>query len=1499
LSIAAAVLLALAATVMVGEAQGEAPQGRVTVELAGYSKMSYIDPSGISNLNDLTRQAYKYSRERWGKHFQYEVSGLQEPSYDIEISCVDTYYGSPGQRVFDVLVNGEVAIEDLDLVSVAGKNVAWQTTLEGREATDGIMTIEFVADAGEATISNIRLVSQGETEVELSGSENRHWSAYPLRFQANLGQDVHEVALGRMGSRFFINPVPQLLGFRQSPLGTWSEDLEELVLAFRDASGNIRALPFTDRYPLFSGLSQEDRLTGIVYRCDDPVLPFLAEVSFTAPFYPGDEKLSTAPFFYVDVKVENRGIDPVTGEFLLLRPHKDDNTGPDAPQPLGGVYPGYEYVTAYTFGDESRALPDQDSVFMVTEALAANDGSGISWHYDDITDDSWIWASPPGCPLPYPYTVYTYRPRGHSGLVWSFNLAAEASESRSLVMAAFTDQPVLKVESDYTYRFLYGDPAGPAFTSPEDVINYALGPSMPDIREKASFFDGILSTPYLEGFSDDFRDLASVGFQGFIINTWWCVNGSGSRWYSIWEGNCHYHSTVDVEYNTAWFYLYFWPDLLRFSLEQWTEYEKSNAQGAYLSHDIGRYNRVYEQTYPHDMPVEENADWLLMAYAYWKQAGGGDLIRDFFNQARSYAEFILNCDSDGDGLPDINVANTVDQGSPAVQNAKNQTYLGIKALAALRAAEEMALAQPVPDQELADACRERVMLINHTLEDRTWTGDHFRVCDDPSIPAEEAEAYSIYPSNGLLWLLSGGIDPGLDQVNLERLRSDLASASAENRRIYGDVHTNVDNENQWVSQNLWRDALGFYLGSEGWPAAQAERDALYWNLERYFATKMNGSFWDALDYYGNSRFNGVSDACSLGLKSGEEALAYLEVGNLKEGGARGACLSYGQVYGQSLGYYPRGVSCLALVSAAAGLRLDRQAGKVFYEGKVGYTRVPVLACADWANPDPSSRLPVLSFDQQGQLLEVANPSLLPSQPQPYREMPLEDLEVTPATISPDGNGEKDTAVISFTPPLGVFPNSVQVLEGEEVLRTLHPQEGRYVWDGRKDSGEVAEEGLYRVRIPSMAAGDGRFTPATEIKVGLNTVVPGSSHAWYLAEGYTGSNQDVGDFETWILVQNPGPDPAEITLTLMLPGGETVEHEETAPSQSRLTISVDSLVPEAECSARVSSDRAVVVERAMYFNGRQAGHATVGVTAPSTAWYLAEGYTGGDFDEWILLQNPGNTLAFTTLTLMSQEGSRQVRTFTVPAHSRYTVHVDEILPDAQVSAQVTSSSPLVVERAQYLNDHRAGTCTIASRNTSRSWCFAEGYCGEGFETWLLVQNPGLLWAGVECRFMMPGGEVYTETYRLPPRSRFTVPLHDMFPGEEVSVSLTSDQPVVAERAMYWGERAEGHATIGTPLPDTVWRFAEGYTAEGFEEWLLVSNPGGDPCELQFTFLFPDGTVRTYLDQAPGNSRYTMNVGKHIGPREVSIVLKASSRVVAERAMYFKQRSGGTCTIGALE
>ncbi|MBC7231076.1 MAG: hypothetical protein H5T74_11890, partial [Actinobacteria bacterium] len=481
-------------------AHAEPVEGRIIVELQG--KSSSISHAGrdIKGTDNLSKQPYKFQGERYGTDFHYALSGLSRTSYNIEFSFFEPVYG-PGQRVFSVYANGSATpltgLNNLDIASKVGLNTAYQVTVQNVSAPGGTLDLRFRASKKEATICNIRLIAAGKTAAEINVMESRNWSARPLRFVNGAGQDLHEVVLGRFGSRFMVNPVPQLLAWRQSPLGTWTEDLSELVLAFRDSQGDIRCLPFTDRYPVFSVIDQELTLTGVSYTCRDPGLPFRATVTVRAPFYPGEAKLSGAPFFYLDVEVSNPSGNTVPAEFMLVRPHKDANTGADAPVQLtGSITSGYKFKTNYTYSEESRVLPPpagtSEGYYTLWEGVAWDDASGMTPHYTDINDTGWIWTSPAGYPPPYSHQVYTFIPRGYSGVEWTTNLPPSGRARRTFVLAGHTDSGVLNVRGDNTYRFLYNNPAGPNLASVDAVVDYALG-ERTSILEKSDFFDGILS----------------------------------------------------------------------------------------------------------------------------------------------------------------------------------------------------------------------------------------------------------------------------------------------------------------------------------------------------------------------------------------------------------------------------------------------------------------------------------------------------------------------------------------------------------------------------------------------------------------------------------------------------------------------------------------------------------------------------------------------------------------------------------------------------------------------------------------------------------------------------------------------------------------------------------------------------------------------------------------------------------------------------------------------
>jgi len=291
-----------------------------------------------------------------------------------------------------------------------------------------------------------------------------------------------------------------------------------------------------------------------------------------------------------------------------------------------------------------------------------------------------------------------------------------------------------------------------------------------------------------------------------------------------------------------------------------------------------------------------------------------------------------------------------------------------------------------------------------------------------------------------------------------------------------------------------------------------------------------------------------------------------------------------------------------------------------------------------------------------------------------------------------------------------------------------------------------------------------------------------ANQWYLAEGCTN-----GGFETWVLVQNPNAAPAHVSLTYMTDTGPVKGPSAVVPASSRMTFNVADTVPGRwSVSTEVASDKPVVAERSEYWANRTAdGHDSIGVSAPSKAWYLAEGCTNGGFETWLLVQNPNPTPASVTLTYMTDLGSVPGPTATIPANSRKTFNVADYVPNTwSVSTQVTSAQAVIAERSMYGNNRQWGTDSIGAAAPANTWYLAEGCTNTGFESWVLVQNPNSAPTSVTLTYMTPAGPVDGPSVSLPAHSRQTFNVADTVPWEwEVSTKVVATAPVIAERAMY--------------------------------------------------------------------------------------------------------------------
>jgi hypothetical protein len=379
-----------------------------------------------------------------------------------------------------------------------------------------------------------------------------------------------------------------------------------------------------------------------------------------------------------------------------------------------------------------------------------------------------------------------------------------------------------------------------------------------------------------------------------------------------------------------------------------------------------------------------------------------------------------------------------------------------------------------------------------------------------------------------------------------------------------------------------------------------------------------------------------------------------------------------------------------------------------------------------------------------------------------------------------------------------------------------------------------------------------------------------AHHYYLAEGAT-----TWTFDTELVLLNPGSQPAPVTVTFLKQDGSSVETTRTVAAGSRDTLRVADVpgMTGVSFGTVVTSTDGVplAVERLMTWDGGHGAHSGTATDTLSTRWYFAEG-AQNPLDTFLVVANPGDVAADLTVTFMLAGAQPVVRTFTVGPLSRATLWAGSV-PELQFrsfSMVVQSSQAVVAERSIYFGAARkwdGGTSAMGVSAPSVDWYFAEGSTGPVFDMYLLLGNPNADAANVNVTYLLADGTRIPRSYLVGGLQRYTVfvpaEAPELAKAGGVGVELHADQPVAAERAMYWtpgyANWRGGHATFGSPATGTEWAAGGGMVggANAADSFLLFANPGGTSSEVQVTYLRENGrppVVKTYT-VGPG-SRLTV-------------------------------------------
>jgi glucose/arabinose dehydrogenase len=252
-------------------------------------------PTPIAGTPD--QLLYRYQRQ--GPAFGFELP-LPNGPYVVTMHFAEGLTPAPGSRVFDVFAEGQVAIDDLDLVAAAGFAQAHVETF-AVEVVDGLLQLDLVGTTGYAAVAAIAVSGQPQltadpTSVSFGAVASLETAEIPVTL-SNAGLSPAQIT----SLSFLVGPAgtpaamsAELLGATYAgDVGSVTHPVGESLAAGATTPLKVTFAPVTDQYDqctlrLSGNFGQLDLvLTGLGGHKGHPYLHPVIETAPTLVDYDG------------------------------------------------------------------------------------------------------------------------------------------------------------------------------------------------------------------------------------------------------------------------------------------------------------------------------------------------------------------------------------------------------------------------------------------------------------------------------------------------------------------------------------------------------------------------------------------------------------------------------------------------------------------------------------------------------------------------------------------------------------------------------------------------------------------------------------------------------------------------------------------------------------------------------------------------------------------------------------------------------------------------------------------------------------------------------------------------------------------------------------------------------------------------------------------------------------------------------------------------------------
>ena len=411
--------------------------------------------------------------------------------------------------------------------------------------------------------------------------------------------------------------------------------------------------------------------------------------------------------------------------------------------------------------------------------------------------------------------------------------------------------------------------------------------------------------------------------------------------------------------------------------------------------------------------------------------------------------------------------------------------------------------------------------------------------------------------------------------------------------------------------------------------------------------------------------------------------------------------------------------------------------------------------------------------------------------------------------------------------------------------------------------------------------------------------------WF-CPGVIGNDDQVSGL---LVISNFAEVPVGGTITRFMVDGVARQQRFAVPARSTLEVDALAGVKSGFVSALVESQGAALVVEQLTVH--RAGNAvSLCASTPSGTWFLADGCTGADSVDQIVVTNPSLDSAILDVSFVTAIGERNPQSLkgvVVPPESVRVFDVagldarNEVIAAVAVRATV---GRVVVGRSQhYLGRGRLGyTMSLAASATSTRWFFADGEKSASVNEEFVIYNPSA--TDQQLTFILAddqGVAIDPVTVTAPSRrvTKFAPSGLSALPDGRYSaiISATSsvDQSASVGAGASAGEsvviervttRQEDKSTassviLGAPSASRAWVATSG-VAIGVADALRVFNPGSLPATFRVSYLGPAGELSiTGYDEvllAPGASA-SVSLGAETASTAVSVT--SNEPIVVQR------------------